>query len=194
MKSTCPICGKKFTPNPARPRQLYCSRHCKALANNRAASGRKSARLAARRKQLVCPVCGKSFMQARITQRYCSRHCKMTAGNRAAARRVSARRAEERGVRKCEWCGKEFSPKHSNARFCSQSCCHASSYNQRKGAAVSARNRAESDENSIARVQAYLSLPTEERYARRDTLTAKERILARDMWLRMKSPFAAYAG
>lgn len=100
--------------------------------------------------------------------------------------------AKARGVRKCEWCGKEFSPKHSNARFCSQSCCHASSYNQRKGAAVSARNRAESDENSIARVQAYLSLPTEERYARRDTLTAKERILARDMWLRMKSPFAAY--
>ena len=99
---------------------------------------------------------------------------------------MTARRAEARGVRKCEWCGKEFSPKHSNARFCSQSCCHASSYNQRKGAAVSARNRAESDENSIARVQAYLSLPSEERCARRDTLTAKERILARDMWLRIK--------
>ena len=192
MTRKCPICGKKFTPNPARPRQLYCSRHCKALANNRAASGRKSARLAAKRKPVACPICGKEFMPAKVNQKCCSHECSRRYWHRVSIAQVTARRAEARGVRKCEWCGKEFAPKHSNARFCSQSCCHASSYNQRKGAAVSARNRAESDENSIARVQAYLSLPTEERYARRDMLTAKERILARDMWLRMKSPFAAY--
>lgn len=181
MTRTCPVCGAAFAPNPARPRQVYCSRACKALANRRAADRRKSAKRAARRKQLVCPVCGKAFVQGRVGQLYCSRHCAKTAGNRAAARK----RAEARGVRTCEWCGAAFSPKTSLARFCSRRCSRASAYNQRRGAAAAARKRAEAraDLDALARVRAYLSLPPAERWARRGELTQAERALARKMYM-----------
>ena len=123
-------------------------------------------------------------MQARINQRYCSKACKKTAENRAQSRRVSAWRAEARVARNCEWCGAEFTPKNSRGRFCSHRCCCAAAYNQRKGAAASARNRAaaRATPDSIARVLAYLSLPHDQRWAKRSTLTDAELKLASKMW------------
>ena len=59
MTRKCPVCGMEFEPNPSRPMQRFCSRKCKKVANRRAADRRKATKLAARRKQLVCPVCGK---------------------------------------------------------------------------------------------------------------------------------------
>ena len=54
------------------------------------------------------------------------------------------------------------------------------------------QKRENQERSSIARVEAYLSLPAAERWARRDTLTKKEQAMARDLWLKIKCQRPVY--
>ena len=177
MTRTCPICGEEFEPNPARPRQRFCSRKCKTRANARAQNQRKKAarglaprvrphRVIAPR---TCPTCGVEFTPnpKHPEMRYCSRSC---AGRAAAGARLAARPKI-----KCEWCGKEVVQHVSAQRFCSRNC-------RANAQAYAARARAEAaTRESIERVRAYLALPPAERWAKRGTLTEAELKLAAKM-------------
>ena len=169
MKHLCPVCGKEFAPNPSRPQKQYCSLRCGYLA--------------AHRKQRGVPVSEEAF---RAYQE----------------KRQAELEAKRHRTCKCAVCGKEFAfrPNNPNARFCSRSCA-----NRARGASFSAsrnisaskarhaepnitfvQKREQVDRDSVARVMAYLSLPASERWARRDTLTQKERSMASDMWMKIK--------
>lgn len=127
---------------------------------------------------------------------------------RAYQKDRAAKREAERRTVKCAFCGKVFVPpsNHPNVRHCSKSCSNrARGAECRSGRNVSAskarkatpnltfvQKRENPERESIARVEAYLSLPAAERWARRDTLTKKELTMAQAMWMRMKCAPAVY--
>ena len=157
----CVVCGTEFSPRDSR--QRACSRRCSKLAWNRAhgIGGFSEAR--------VCAFCGKPFVATRPDRRFCSDIC----GKRAylAAHRVVIE------PRKCLTCGREFTPTHhKRARFCC-AACRAAYHNKRMERA--ATGAADVD---MTRVEAYLRLPTSERWQRRKELNAAELKAAERMW------------
>lgn len=143
----------------------------------------------------TCPICGAEFEPANERQRYCSKRCKNLQKSRRNNERIKVARAAARGVVKCAWCGEEFTPKNIRARFCSKHCWDAAYYHSWRSAGCIRTQRHVSgpnitfakhvsprpEEESIARVRAYLSLPPAERWARRGELTADEHKLAAKM-------------
>ena len=124
-------------------------------------------------------------------------------------RLAKAREAQaEKRQRVCPVCGKEFvaDATHLGAKYCSIACANRARATSmavgRNVSASKARNAAPNiifvqkrenpERESIARVEAYLSLPAAERWARRDTLTKKELVMAQAMWMRMKCAPAVY--
>ena len=124
-------------------------------------------------------------------------------------KRMEARKAErksrsvERRTARCVWCGKEFvrNMNRPHSVYCSRTCAscarEAARHSGRNVAASKARKaepnitfvqkREPVERDSVARVQAYLSLPASERWAQLNTLTKKEQDMARSMWMSMKS-------
>lgn len=157
----CVVCGAEFTPRDSR--QRACSRRCSKLAWNRAQG------IGGFSEERVCAHCGKPFTATRPDRRYCSDLC----GKRAylAAHRVVIE------PRKCLTCGREFTPTHhKRARFCS-AACRAAYHNKRVE-----RVAAGAADVDMKRVEAYLRLPTSERWARRKELNAAELKAAERMW------------
>lgn len=168
----CPVCGKELPPD-SRWNTVYCSVRCRNHGN----------RLAYLEKL-------------------------------RAVGKTRPSRAKVREPRACEFCGQMFVPKQDNSKFCSKKCSSAEYFRRnreelrekerayrathpRKGShhghppAAAAQiqfvqKRETPERDSVARVMAYLSLPDAERWARRSTLTKKELIMARDMWMRIK--------
>lgn len=158
----------------------------------------------------ICPVCGKEFTPpdrpyGGRTKRYCSAACR----RKHEKDRVKAAIKAAKAGRKCAWCGKDISHRNASAKFCSWQCKHAAKRGRATSMAVGrnvsaskARNAAPNitfvqkgepqERSSIARVEAYLSLPAAERWARRDTLTKKEQAMARDLWLKIKCQRPVY--
>ena len=144
-----------------------------------------------------CPICGAEFEPANERQRYCSKRCKKRQQSRRNNERIKAARAAARGMVKCAWCGEEFTPKNIRARFCSKRCWDAAYYHSWRSAGCIRTRRHVSgpnitfakhvsprpEEESIARVRAYLSLPPAERYARRGELTKAEHALAQKIYM-----------
>ncbi|MBO7687080.1 MAG: hypothetical protein J6V72_11885 [Kiritimatiellae bacterium] len=162
MKAICPVCGKEFTSSVeghARRTKLCCSSACKWKRINRIRNGQ--------------PVAETEY------RAFCEK--------RKAARLAKLQRV-------CPVCGKEFAadPCHLGATYCSKSCSNRARATSmavgRNVSASKARNAAPNitfihksepqERSSIARVEAYLSLPAAERWARRDTLTKKEQAMA----------------
>lgn len=187
----CAWCGEEFIPSHGR--QKFCSPACATRSKNR--KWRE-----AHRKPCVprtCPICGAEFEPSDERQRYCSKRCKKRQRSRRNNERIKAARAAARGVVKCAWCGEEFTPKNIRARFCSKRCWDAAYYACRTRQGACRRRRHVSgpnitfakqagprpEEESIARVRAYLSLPPAERWARRGELTADEHKLAQKIYM-----------
>lgn len=176
MKAICPVCGKEFTASVeghvGRTR-LCCSSSCKQKRLKRLRKGQ--------------PVAETEF--------------------RALCEKRKAERLAKR-QRVCPVCGKAFvtNPCHLGAKYCSIACANrARGAERRSGRNVSAskarnaapnitfvQKRETQERGSIARVEAYLSLPAAERWARRDTLTKKEQAMARDLWLKIKCARPVY--
>lgn len=177
MRATCPVCGKEFTANPARPTQKYCSFSCKKHATSVRQWQRRKAvlektrpvrqRKRADRSPRPCELCGTVFTPP---PRYPhARFCSRTCSNRATVR---ARLARQTTIR-CEWCGKEV-PRHiSSQRFCSRRC-------RENAKSHAARAKAGAD---LSKVRAYLALSPAERYARRGELTKAEHALAQKIYM-----------
>ena len=178
MTAICPVCGKEFTA-PAKHHggrlATFCSLRCRNIKNCRAyqdrlrAAGKTRPSRAKVREPRACAFCGKVFVPKQYSTKYCSKKC----GNAAYFRR-----------------NRETHPRHGTHQA------------GRNVAASKARNAAPNltfvqkrenpERESIARVEAYLSLPAAERWARRDTLTKKELSMAQAMWMRMKCAPAVY--
>lgn len=176
MKAICPVCGNEFTArveDHAGRTKHCCSSACKWKRINRLRKG-----------QPVAETEYRAFCEKRKAERL------------AKLKRV------------CPVCGKEFvaDPCHLGAKYCSKSCSNrARGAECRSGRNVSAgkarnaapnltfvKKRENPERESIARVEAYLSLPAAERWARRDTLTKKEQAMAREMWMRLKCSRPVY--
>ena len=130
----------------------------------------------------TCTVCGQTFepIPGQAHQCYCSIECRRKAGR---MRRSAARAAARAGLR-CEYCGREFDAVRRRQKYCSVKCQRAAHWHG--GATVSpvVANEPERDAKSIARIRAYLALPAEERWARRNELTEAEKKIAKEMWCR----------
>lgn len=161
----CAHCGREFTPRDGR--QRFCSPRCQHLAWELARGVRVTPL------ERKCVVCGKAFVATRPDRKYCSPNCA------AAAYRDRNRTKFE--PRACLYCGTVFTPTHhKGAQFCSSSCRR--SYRYRHGVnpgTISPRRTGGVDR---AKVEAYLRLPDDERYARRAELTQAERLLAMRIW------------
>ena len=219
MKAICPVCGCKFDnakEHGGRPKR-FCSVRCRGIYHCRQHNRKQREAKIAAIKPRPCAHCGKEFKPSvyRSNQKFCSHSCWLEARRTEYA----AKRAEERAARPtktCAFCGKEFTSARQEAVYCSKKCGnidyrrkHAAKFRQydavrraRNISASKARNAAPNitfvqksepqERSSIARVEAYLSLPAAERWARRDTLTKKEQAMARDLWLKMKCQRPVY--
>lgn len=147
----------------------------------------------------ICPVCGAEFTasvdgRAGRTKHCCSSACKWKRINRIRhgqpvaeteyralrEKRKAARLAKLQRV--CPVCGKAFvtDPTHLGTKFCSTACSNRA----RAGSKPAAKpNAVQAYEASLARVRAYLALPTAERYARRGELTKAEHALAQKIYM-----------
>lgn len=158
----CAFCGAAFAPRDGR--QRFCSPRCQQNAAHGVGQFRE---------ERVCVVCGKPFTATRPDRKYCCANC--------AAAAYRARNKAEFKPRACLWCGTMFTPTHhAKAQFCSSNCRH--SYRYRHGVnpgTISPRRTGGVDR---AKVEDYLRLPDDERYARRAELTQAERLLAMRIW------------
>ena len=215
MKAICPVCGKEFTP-PDRPYggrpKRYCSNRCRKVYNCQQYKRKQHEAKVAAIKARPCAFCGKDFKPSlyRPAQKFCSHRCWLAARLAEYAAKREKRKAERLAKRQrvCPVCGKAFvtNPCHLGAKYCSIACANrARGAERRSGRNVSASNarnaapnitfvqkRENQERSSIARVEAYLSLPAAERWARRDTLTKKEQAMARDLWLKIKCQRPVY--
>ena len=161
----CAHCGKAFTPRDGR--QRFCSPRCQRLAWELA----RGVRVVPLDRK--CAHCGKAFTATRPDRKYCCANC--------AAAAYRARNKAEFEPRACLYCGTMFTPTHhAKAQFCSSNCRR--SYRYRHGVnpgTISPRRTGGVDR---AKVEAYLRLPDDERYARRAELTQAERLLAMRIW------------
>ena len=176
MTAICPVCGKEFTARVEGRdgrTKLSCSSACKWKRINRIRHGQ--------------PVAETEY------RAFCEK--------RKAARLAKLQRV-------CPVCGKAFvaPPTNPGAKYCSIACSNRARATSmavgRNVSASKARNAAPNitfvqkgepqERSSIARVEAYLSLPAAERWARRDTLTKKEQAMARDLWLKIKCQRPVY--
>ena len=174
-KRICPVCGAAFSP--VNGRQRFCSRACTLQAKYKRDGARRSAARAAARANRTCPVCGTTFTPKNARGIYCSMRCANLANRKPVAH----------DPKPCAWCGTAFTPTRSNQIYCSRECNIAAHGKSRKGTALSIRQvgRAVPGEPSasLARVRAYLALPPDERWARRDELTQSEHKLAQKLYL-----------
>lgn len=101
----CKECGKSFIPSKRR-NQLYCSRNCQVVHNNRIFNAKRAERTGPNR---TCERCGKRFYSSQSAARFCSRECyqaherECRSARRAATaiaqmRREEKRRKQERDV------------------------------------------------------------------------------------------------
>lgn len=161
----CAFCGAAFSPRDAR--QKYCSSRCQHRAWD-AAHG-----VGQFREERKCAVCGKPFTATRPDRKYCCANC--------AAAAYRARNKAEFEPRACLWCGTMFTPTHhAKAQFCSSNCRRSYRYRHGSRDVTCAPRRTGGVDR--AKVEAYLRLPDDERYARRGELTQAERLLAMRIW------------
>lgn len=171
----CAQCGATFTPTRVMAR--FCSLRCKhAWWSDRCRERRQAQPLEPRK----CAFCGAAFSPHDARQRFCSPRCQRSAWKHAHGDCVAAYRERRRAhfkPRACLYCGQTFTPTyHDAARFCSASCRRAYQYRQRTSpGAIAGARRTGVDR---AKVEAYLLLPDDERYARRNELNQAERSLA----------------
>ena len=215
MKAICPVCGKEFTqperPYGGRPKH-YCSNRCRKVFNCQQYKRKQHEAKVAAIKARPCAFCGKDFKPSlyRPAQKFCSHRCWLAARLAERAQRAEKRKAERLAKRQrvCPVCGKAFvaPPTNPGAKYCSIACSNRARATSmavgRNVSASKARNAAPNitfvqksepqERSSIARVEAYLSLPAAERWARRDTLTKKEQAMARDLWLKIKCQRPVY--
>jgi predicted nucleic acid-binding Zn ribbon protein len=148
-------------------RARYCSALCRRNAWTQAHG------IGVFSEERTCAFCGKAFTATRPDRRFCSELC----GKRAysAAHRVVIE------PRACCVCGKVFTPvHHKRARFCGAICRDAyHKQRRRKREWLSSIGAVDVD---MARVETYLRLPTDERWARRGELNAAELKAAQKLW------------
>lgn len=159
----------------------------------------------------ICPVCGKEFTasvegHAGRTRLCCSSACKWKRINRirhglpvaeTEYRAFCEKRKAERLAKRqrvCPVCGKAFvaPPTNPGAKYCSIACSNRARARKAAPNITFVQKSEPQERSSIARVEAYLSLPAAERWARRDTLTKKEQAMARDLWLKIKCQRPVY--
>ena len=99
---TCEFCGEIYKPQYKGSK--FCCRECydKHRYNNM------------KRKYVICPTCGISFLQKRTNSIFCSTGCRIKS-------------TEKRRTCKCEYCGKEFERivselEKNKHHFCSKDC------------------------------------------------------------------------
>jgi len=183
-KRVCPVCGKEFTA-PVKHRggypTVYCSLHCRNLKNRQRyyeklrAAGKTRPSRAKVREPRACEYCGAMFVPKQCDTKYCSKRC----GAAAYVRRNREElRAKERAYRATH-------PRHGTHQAGRNVAASKARKAEPNITFVQKREPVERD--SIARVQAYLSLPASERWAQLNTLTKKEQDMARSMWMSMKS-------
>lgn len=68
---TCKECGQKFIPSKRR-NQLYCSRNCQVVHNNRIFNAKRAERTGPNH---TCERCGKRFYSLHSAARFCSAEC-----------------------------------------------------------------------------------------------------------------------
>ena len=119
-----------------------------------------------------CPECGREFepVPNHHRQTFCSDSCRIRAW-------VEAHRPKAE-PRKCAHCGASFTPRRHDQRFCSTRCRWAHKSRTRRSASAPRRTGGV----DRAKVEAYLRLPDDERYARRKELNQAERLLAMRIW------------
>lgn len=153
----CPICGTRFKEYVSSNEKVYCSRKCQCRGVSIRAAARKKAARHAARQMKICPECGKEFLQTSANKVYCSKRC----GNKATHRK-------ERNRRLAAYFG------DSNHRM--------EITRAKAERAANAASSAWKRRNMLAHVRAYLDLPANERWARRNELTREERKLAERMF------------
>lgn len=186
MKAICPVCGKAFTPpkkhhggHPA----TYCSLRCRNRKNRLAyleklrAAGKARPSRAKVRAPRKCEFCGMVFTPKQENSKFCSKKC--------SSAEYFRRNREE--LREKERAYRATHPRPRPGRNVSASKARNAAPNL-----TFVQKRENPERESIARVEAYLSLPAAERWARRDTLTKKELTMAQAMWMRMKCVPAVY--
>ena len=186
----CSVCGKEIDPRKVEG-TVCCSDACSQKRSNRLRLGNPvgeaeyrafcekrnvaKAEKAAKRLPKVCAYCGASFTPVRRDAVYCSKKCGDADYHR---RNRETLREKERAYRATHpRPGRNVSA--SKARKATPNLTFV-------------QKREIPERASIGRVEAYLSLPAAERWARRDTLTKKELTMAQAMWMRMKCAPAVY--
>lgn len=75
--------------------------------------------------EVICKICGKSFIPAHKNSKLCSEECKKESRKLSSKKQTAERREINRalmGTRFCEVCGKEFPIKNWNMKRCSKEC------------------------------------------------------------------------
>lgn len=136
MEKQCPVCNKIFTT--LNGRRKYCSVRCrkkswkiknkeKVLEYNRCYLRRRAAiKKSQSKKSLVCPRCGKPFLNTKSKNysyiKFCSFNCQ-NIFNRSRRRK---RDRESEPMRQCLACGKLFDPRgfhyYKTVQTCSKKC------------------------------------------------------------------------
>ena len=176
MTKVCPECGRGFEPNPARPKQKYCSFKCKSRAGSIRQSKRLTAARRAKRGKFICALCGKEFEATHHLARYCSRQCRRSVEHE----KTKAAKLAARANRVCPVCGATFTPKSGKGIYCSRYC-----KSQARGRHILQPSVPLDIRLMEQHVREYLSLPDAERYQRRGTLTPAELKMAEKMWNQM---------
>lgn len=132
MEKQCPVCNKIFTT--LNGRRKYCSDNCRRKkwrkenyeryleVNRRAWKRKQDKKVSLAEKELICPYCGKSFLNTKSRNysyiRFCSPSCQR-AHNRAKKREEER---ESEPMRKCLACGEMFDPREFRAYKTVQTC------------------------------------------------------------------------
>lgn len=129
-----------------------------------------------------CKVCGNQYIPHQHSQMYCSVPCQNRANN-CQRKGLPVTPLPPREPIKCPVCGTVFVPERYNTKYCSRTCYSNSMMVRFRNRVVEPQEDSQMDIER--KIMEYLQLPRDERLKKFETLSSKERNLAKKMWFKM---------
>lgn len=129
-----------------------------------------------------CEVCGKEYIPHQHSQMYCSESCQNRANN-CKRYGLPITPCPTWKPTKCPVCDSMFVPKRYNQKYCSKACHDNSHRVLMRTRDAMVRDSSEADMER--KIMEYLQLPRDERLKKFETLSSKERNLAKKLWFKM---------